>query len=79
MKRYKEIVTNLYIEPKNEKSLGSLLQPRTDVPFSVPTSSKKKTVDKKEANVRLRDDFFSHEVRQDNEAVRKTGSSTKDN
>ena len=60
MEKYKEIVTNLYIEPKNEEVLGSFRRPRNDVPFSTPTSPKKKKVEKKETYVMTRDirDFF---------------------
>ena len=60
MEKYKELVTNLYIEPKNEEVLGSFLRPRNDVPLTTPTSPKKKKVEKKKTYVMTRDirDFF---------------------
>ena len=76
IERYKKIVTKLYIEPNNEEILGSFLQPRNDVPHSVPNSSVKKKVSKEKANVQLRD-IFGQEIRQDDQAVKKKGSDTK--
>lgn len=44
--RYEEIVTELYIEPKNEETVGFFLELRKDVLVSVPTFSKRKKVSK---------------------------------
>ena len=47
MERYKELVTTLYTEPKNEEILGSFLQKADDVPLPAPHVPKKKKVNKK--------------------------------
>ena len=67
-KKYKNIVTGRYIEPKNEEIMGSFIQAINDVPLAVPGSSKKKKVEKKKTdNARQKDtrDFFSRETTQE--------------
>ena len=47
MEKYKDIVTDCYIEPKNEKIMGSFIQAINDAPLPVLASLKKKKVKKK--------------------------------
>ena len=68
MEKYKDIVTDRYIEPKNEEIMGSFIQAINDAPLLVPASPKKKKVEKKKTdNARHKDirDFFSQETRQE--------------
>ena len=56
MQKYKDIVTDCYIEPKNEKIMGSFIQAINDTPLPVPASPKKKKVKKKKTgNARHKD------------------------
>ena len=67
-KKYKNIVTGRYIEPKNEEIMGSFIQAINDAPLPVPAFTKKKKVEKKKTdNARHKDirDFFSQETRQE--------------
>ena len=61
MEKYKDIVTDRHIEPKNEEIIGSIIQGINDAPLPVPASPKKK----KTENARHKDirDFFSRETR----------------
>ena len=68
MEKYEDLVTDRYIEPKNEEIMGSFIQAINDVPLPVPGSSKKKKVEKKKTdNARQKDtrDFFSRETTQE--------------
>ena len=68
MEKYKDIVTDRYIEPKNEEIMGSFIQAKNDALHPVPTSPKKKKLEKKKTdNARHKDirDFFSRETRQE--------------
>ena len=68
MEKYKDIVTDCYIEPKNEEIMGSFIQAINDAPLPVPAFTKKKKVEKKKTdNARHKDirDFFSQETRQE--------------
>ena len=68
MEKYKGIVTDRYMEPKSEETMGSFIQAINDAPLSVPASPKKKKVEKKKTdNARHKDmqDFFSPETRQE--------------
>ena len=72
------IVTNLYIEPKNEEVLGSFLRPRNDVPLSTPMFPKKKKVEKKKTYMMIRDirDFYGQgRRRQEHQQVTKKDNS----
>ena len=61
MEKYKDIVTDRYIEPKNEEIMGSFIQAINDAP------KKNKVEKKKTDNARHKDirDFFSRETRQE--------------
>ena len=61
VEKYKDIVTDRYIEPKKEEIMGSIIQGINDAPLPVPASPKKKKTD----NARHKDmqDFFSRETR----------------
>ena len=64
--KIQRLVTDRYIEPKNEETIGSFIQAINDAPLSVPASPKKKKVKKKKTdNARHKDiqDFFSWETR----------------
>ena len=64
----KDIVTDGYIEPKNEEIMESFIQATNDTPLPVPASPKKKKVEKnKTDNARHKDirDFFSWATRQE--------------
>ena len=66
MEKYKDIVTDRHIEPKNEEIIGSIIQGINDAPLPVPASPNKKKVEKKKTdNARHKDmqDFFSRETR----------------
>ena len=68
MEKYKDIVTDHYIEPKSEEIMGSFIQAINDAPHPVAASPKKKKVEKKKTdNARHKDirDFFSRETRQE--------------
>ena len=75
MEKYKDIVTDRYIEPKNEEIMGSFIQAINDAPLPVPASPKKKKVEKKKTdNARHKDirDFFSQETRQERTKKKKS-------
>ena len=66
VEKYKDIVTDRYIEPKKEEIMGSIIQAINDAPLPVPASPNKKKVEKKKTdNARHKDmqDFFSRETR----------------
>ena len=66
MVKYEDLVTDCYIEAKNEEIMGSFIQAINDAPLPVPASTKKKKVEKKKTdNARHKDirDFFSREIR----------------
>ena len=68
IEKYKDIVTDRYIEPKNEEIMGSFIQAINDAPLPVSASpKKKKVVKKKTGNARYKNirDFFSQETRQE--------------
>ena len=48
MEKYKDIVTDYYIEPKSEETMGSFIQATNDAPLLVPASPKKKEIRKGE-------------------------------
>ena len=62
----KDIVTDGYIEPKNEEIMDSFIQATNDTPLPVPASPKKKKVEKnKTDNAKHKDirGFFTRETR----------------
>ena len=68
MEKYKDIVTDRYIESKNEEIMGSFIQAKSNALLPVPASPKKKKLEnKKTDNARHKDirDFFSRETRQE--------------
>ena len=48
MEKYKGIVTDRYMEPKSEETMGSFIQAINDAPLPVPASPKKKESRKEE-------------------------------
>ena len=67
IEKYKDIITDRYIEPKNEEIMGSI-QAINDAPLPVSASPKKKKVEKKKtdnARYKIIQDFFSQETRQE--------------
>ena len=68
MEKYKDIVTDYYIEPKSEETMGSFIQATNDAPLLVPASRKKKKLEKKKTdNAKCKDirGFFSRETKQE--------------
>ena len=68
MEKYKDIVTDYYIEPKSEETMGSFIQATNDAPLLVPASPKKKKLEKEKTDdAKCKDirGFFSRETKQE--------------
>ena len=68
MEKNKEIVTDQYIEPKNEEIMGSFIQIINDTSLPVPASPKKNKLENKRTDIARHKnirDLFSRETKQE--------------